>query len=247
MHIAVALTASKKSLDTKEKKMEITTIKSELASLALDMKAIRLSPNKPFRWASGYYMPIYNDNRTLLQSPKARTLIALGFKEILSSLDFDPDNISGTSTAGIPHATTLADMLGKSLSYVRSSNKDHGLKNKIEGLGSAGSYNHKKVLLIEDLISTGGSSISAVKAIVESDGVVPYCLAIFTYGFKESIEAFSSLTPVCQAKTILDYNYVIEKAIERGYVSENEKETLLEWSNSPFTWGEKHGFKKEEN
>ncbi len=225
--------------------MEKTTYSEKLASIALDMGAIRLSPDKPFCWASGYYMPIYNDNRTLLASPEARATIASAFTEILASLDFDPDNIAGTSTAGIPHATTLSDKLQKPLSYVRSSNKDHGLKNKIEGLGRRKSYEGEKVLLIEDLISTGGSSISAVEAILEAGGVIPYCLAIFSYGFKESKEAFSLIEPKCEAKTILDYDYVIEIAEKRGYIKSADKEMLLEWSSSPFEWGEKHGFKRE--
>lgn len=226
--------------------MEKTKYSEKLASLALDMGAVRLSPASPFCWASGYYMPIYNDNRTLLSSPEARSIIASAFSEILSSLDFDPDNIAGTSTAGIPHATTLADKLQKPLSYVRSSNKDHGLKNKIEGLGRRKSYEGDNVLLVEDLISTGGSSISAVEAILEADGRVPYCLAIFSYGFPQSKEAFSLIEPKCQAKTILDYNYVIEIAENRGYIKSEDKKMLLEWSSSPFEWGEKHGFKREE-
>ena len=144
--------ALKKYSNQRINKMEKTTYSKSIALKALEMGAIRLSPNKPFCWASGYYMPIYNDNRTLLASPEVREMIALSFEEILSSLLFDPDNIAGTSTAGIPHATTLADKMKKSLSYVRSSNKDHGLKNQIEGLGKQKSYEGKKVLLIEDLI-----------------------------------------------------------------------------------------------
>lgn len=225
--------------------MEKTRNAEKIALKALEMGAIRLSPNKPFCWASGYYMPIYNDNRTLLKDSSTRSLIADSFIEILDNLHFSPDNIAGTSTAGIPHATTLADKMNKPLSYVRSSNKDHGLKNKIEGLGRDGSYNGAKVLLIEDLISTGGSSIEAVKAIQASNGLVPYCLAIFSYGTEEAKNAFSSLSPACQAYTILDYSYVIEIAKETGYVKDEEKEMLLEWSSSPFTWGEKHGWKRE--
>lgn len=226
--------------------MEKTRYSEKLASIALDMGAIRLSPSSPFCWASGYYMPIYNDNRTLLASPEARATIASAFEEILTSLDFTPDNIAGTSTAGIPHATTLSDKLQKPLSYVRSSNKDHGLKNKIEGLGRRKSYEGDKVLLIEDLISTGGSSISAVEAIQEADGVIPYCLAIFSYGFPQAKDAFSKIEPKCEAKTILDYAYVINIAERTGYIKSEEKAILLEWSSSPFEWGEKHGFKKEE-
>ena len=226
--------------------MEKTSFSEKLAVKALEMGAVRLSPQKPFCWASGYYMPIYNDNRTLLGDSKVRKMIASAFCEILDSTGFDPDNIAGTSTAGIPHATTLSDMLDKPLTYIRSSGKDHGLKNQIEGLGRAKGYGGKKVLLIEDLISTGMSSIKAVKAIQEAEGLVPYCFAIFSYGTKEGKDAFAALDPQCTPLTILDYDYVINIASETGYIKKEEKEMLLEWSSAPFQWGENHGWKKEE-
>lgn len=226
--------------------MENTSYSYDIARCALEMGAIRLSPEKPFCWASGYYMPIYNDNRTLLGDWRARELVAKAFEEILSKLGYDPDNIAGTSTAGIPHATTLADRLKKPVSYIRSSSKDHGLQNQIEGLGRAKGYEGKNVVLIEDLISTGMSSIKAVKAIQEASGKVPYCLAIFSYGTDQGKEAFASLNPACKPVTILDYNYVIPIAKEIGYIKPEQEAMLLEWSASPFTWGEKHGWKKEE-
>ncbi len=226
--------------------MENTSYSYDIARCALEMGAIRLSPEKPFCWASGYYMPIYNDNRTLLGDWRARELVAKAFEEILSKLGYDPDNIAGTSTAGIPHATTLADRLKKPVSYIRSSSKDHGLQNQIEGLGRAKGYEGKNVVLIEDLISTGMSSIKAVKAIQEADGKVPYCLAIFSYGTDQGKEAFASLDPACKPVTILDYSYVIPIAKEIGYIKPEQEAMLLEWSASPFTWGEKHGWKKEE-
>ncbi|MBR2282575.1 MAG: orotate phosphoribosyltransferase [Spirochaetales bacterium] len=226
--------------------MEYTSYSYDIARCALEMGAIRLSPEKPFCWASGYYMPIYNDNRTLLGDWRARELVAKAFEELLSKLGFDPDNIAGTSTAGIPHATTLADRLKKPVSYIRSSSKDHGLQNQIEGLGRAKGYEGRNVVLIEDLISTGMSSIKAVKAIQEADGKVPYCLAIFSYGTDQGKEAFASLDPACKPVTILDYNYVIPIAKEIGYIKPEQEAMLLEWSASPFTWGEKHGWKKEE-
>lgn len=226
--------------------MENTSYSYDIARCALEMGAIRLSPEKPFCWASGYYMPIYNDNRTLLGDWRARELVAKAFEEILSKLGYDPDNIAGTSTAGIPHATTLADRLKKPVSYIRSSSKDHGLQNQIEGLGRAKGYEGKNVVLIEDLISTGMSSIKAVKAIQEANGKVPYCLAIFSYGTDQGKEAFASLNPACKPVTILDYNYVIPIAKEIGYIKPEQEAMLLEWSASPFTWGEKHGWKKEE-
>lgn len=137
-----------------------------LAEKALENGAIRLSPDNPFTWASGYRMPIYNDNRQFLADWKSRAMIADAFADMLQAEGYDPANIAGTSTAGIPHATTLADRLHKSLSYVRSSSKDHGLHQRIEGLDASGSYHHAKVLLVEDLVSTGGSSVEAVRSIV---------------------------------------------------------------------------------
>ena len=226
--------------------MKQTRYADDIARKALEMGAIRLSPEKPFCWASGYYMPIYNDNRTLLGDYEARRMIAMSFMEILKDIGFDPDNIAGTSTAGIPHATTLADMMKKPVSYIRSSSKDHGLQNQIEGLGRAKGYEGKKVVLIEDLISTGMSSISAVKAIQQAGGIVPWCLAIFSYGTDQGRQAFASLDPVCTPLTILDYNYVIPIARETGYIRPEQEAMLLEWSASPFTWGENHGWKKEE-
>ena len=213
-----------------------------LAKEALQLGAIRLRPDDPFTWASGFRMPIYNDNRQLRALPKARKLVAEAFSEMLLALDFDPDNIAGTATAGIPHATTLADAIGKPLSYVRSSGKDHGLHQQIEGLGPSGSYQGSKVLLIEDLISTGGSSIKAVEAIVSAGGVCPYTLAIFTYGLQASIDAFMSLKPACAFYTILEYHSMVKTALEIGYVDESGAALLTEWRNDPFGWGEKHGF-----
>ena len=213
-----------------------------LAKQALQLGAIRLRPEDPFTWASGFRMPIYNDNRQLLALPKARSLVAEAFSAMLKELDFDPDNIAGTATAGIPHATTLADRLSKPLSYVRSSGKDHGLHQQIEGLGPSGKYGGAKVLLIEDLISTGGSSIKAVEAIVSAGGVCPYTLAIFTYGLQASIEAFASLDPSCTSHTILEYDSMVATALESGYVDESGAALLSEWRENPFGWGEKHGF-----
>ncbi len=219
---------------------------NQLADIALELGAIKLQVKEPFTWASGYRMPIYNDNRRLLASPAARILIANAFSKMTKALDFDPDNIAGTATAGIPHATTLADKLNKSLSYVRSSSKDHGTNQKIEGLGNSHSYAGQKVLLIEDLISTGGSSIKAVKAIVESDGVCPYTLAIFTYGLDASKKAFDSLNPKCDAYTILDYDTMLKRALEINYINEAESIALKQWREDPFSWGINRGFEKVE-
>ncbi len=220
---------------------------NQLVDIALELGAIKLQVNNPFTWASGFRMPIYNDNRKFLADAKARALIATAFEQIATALDFNPDNIAGTATAGIPHATTLADKMGKSLTYVRSTSKDHGMNQKIEGLGSSGSYEGAKVLLIEDLISTGGSSIKAVKAIVDADGLCPYTLAIFTYGLDASLDAFNSLDPACEAITILDYDTMVKRALRIKYINEEDADALREWREAPFEWGINRGFDKIES
>lgn len=216
-----------------------------LAKQALALGAIRLNPEHPFTWASGYRMPIYNDNRQFLSDWQSRALIADAFTSFLAEDGFDPDNIAGTSTAGIPHATTLADRLKKPLSYVRSSNKSHGLRQKIEGLRD-GSYHDASVLLIEDLISTGGSSISAVQAITEAGGHCPRCYAIFTYGLQASVDNFAALDPPCKVRAILDYDTVLYWAEKTGYVTKTQAAILASWRHDPFGWGAAHGFPKED-
>jgi orotate phosphoribosyltransferase len=225
---------------------EVKTIQKELgrelAKRALELEAIKLSPNEPFKWASGYWMPIYNDNRRLLVDWEVRSLIAQGFKAIIEELNLVVDNVAGTATAGIPHATTLADLLKKPLSYVRSAGKGHGLRNLIEGLPPHGSYQGGQVILIEDLISTGGSSIKALEAIRECEGEVSTCLAIFTYGLEASLTAFAALEPPCKLVTLFDYDLLIATAEAIGYVNQEERKVLEEWREDPFGWGDKHGF-----
>lgn len=218
---------------------------AQLAKAALELGAIRLQIANPFRWASGYRMPIYNDNRQFLASARYRALICDAFSDMIDSLSLEVENIAGTATAGIPHATSLADRLNKPLTYVRSGNKDHGLGHQIEGLGRDGSYNGAKVLLIEDLISTGSSSIKAVEAIRAAGGDVTECLGIFTYGLKASEDAFAALNPPCKYHTILSYDQMVRTATEIGYISAEEAEALKEWRLDPFAWGEKRGFPRE--
>jgi len=216
-----------------------------LAEAALELGAIKLRPAEPFTWASGYRMPIYNDNRQFLAVPAYRRLICSAFAEMVEALGLeDAENIAGTSTAGIPHATSLADYLNKPMSYVRSGAKDHGMGNQIEGLGGDGTYGGKKVLLIEDLISTGSSSIKALEAIRKAGGNCNTCLAIFTYGLDKAAAAFGALEPKCEVHTILEYDTMIETAVRIGYLDGENAESLKAWRRSPFTWGEERGFPK---
>ena len=219
----------------------------QLAKAAFELGAIKLSPDNPFTWVSGYRMPIYNDNRQFLAKSNYRALICDAFTDMVYALNLEGvDNVAGTATAGIPHATSLADRLNKPLSYVRSASKDHGMGHQIEGLGASGSYDGKRVLLIEDLISTGSSSIKAVEAIRANNGNCDMCLAIFTYGFQKAEDAFASLAPKCEMHTILSYPVMLETALECGFVNESQAASLAEWRESPFEWGEKHGWPKEE-
>ena len=205
-----------------------------IAQKAFETGAIQLSVQKPFTWASGYKMPIYNDNRRLLSIPDARKLICQAFNEMLIALEYKPSWIAGVATGGIPHATSLADSLQLPLAYIRSASKDHGLKNQIEGLGSQASFEHKPVLVIEDLISTGGSSIKAIEAVREQNGLVPFCFAIFSYGFDTALTAFQ--TADCKAYSILDYTTMLETAVKQNYIDSEQMSVLQTWRSDPFGW-----------
>lgn len=211
-----------------------------LAKVALEIKAIKLNPQQPFLWASGYYMPIYNDNRMLLGNFEHRKIVAAGFVELVSKLKLDVEVIAGTATAGIPPATSLADCLQKPLIYVRSSAKDHGLRNTIEGILRSG----QKVLMIEDLISTGGSSIAAIETIRESGGIIENCFSIFSYDLSEALTQFNSIS--CKVDSILTYDTLLEEAVAQKYINQRELELLQDWRKNPFSWGEKNGFPKVE-
>jgi len=216
----------------------------EIARAALEIHAIKLQPNNPFTWASGYRMPIYNDNRMFLTYPGYRELMLNAFKELLQSEGISFDIIAGTSTSGIPPATTLADSLGKPLIYVRDKPKSHGLKNQIEGIDAESDLQGKEVLLIEDLISTGGSSAKAVQAIRDANGVCKYCISIFTYGLGKANNAFEELEEHCEVRSLLTYDMLLNVAKQIGYMDAPQIEMLAEWRQDPFNWGEKHGFPK---
>ena len=218
----------------------------EIAKAALEIKAIKLSPDKPFEWASGYMMPIYNDNRMFLFYPFYRDLIAHGFLNIVKQRDFSWDVIAGTSTAGISPATTLAEKTTSPLIYVRDKPKDHGLKNQIEGIDAEEDLDGRRVVLIEDLISTGGSSVRAVQAIRNAEGACYNCLSIFNYGLSKAEKAFRELDPPCMVDSILSYQRLLDVAKETGYINDQQAEMLAEWRADPFEWGARHGFPKVE-
>ena len=213
----------------------------EIAKISIETGAIQLNPETPFLWASGYRMPIYNDNRLLLGNSQHRQLIAEGFNDIITSKEIEVDVIAGTATAGIPPATSLADMLKTPLIYVRPNPKEHGMKNQIEGVLS----DTQKVVLVEDLISTGGSALNAVAAIREAGGKVDHCLSIFSYGFLKAIEQFKNAR--CQLHHLLNFEELILLARENKSVSTEQFSLLKSWHSDPFNWGSKNGFVDQAN
>jgi len=217
-------------------KMTQNNVAETLARISLEIGAIKFSPDQPFTWASGYKMPIYNDNRLFLGNAGHRTLITQGFQDLLKKCAAKIEVIAGTATAGIPHATTLADHLQLPLIYVRSATKTHGMGNQVEGL----LYKNQQVIVIEDLISTGGSAANAVTAIREAGGIVNHCFSIFSYGLAEATDKFKSIS--CEIHSILDFSELLEVALSTQNLSTNDIETLRSWQKAPFKWAENNGF-----
>ena len=210
-------------------------IPEKLAKISLAIGAIKLSPEKPFTWASGYKMPLYNDNRLFLGDSEHRSLIAKGFQNLLNKHNVKAEVLAGTATAGIPHATTLADALQLPLIYVRSSAKSHGMGNRIEGPLKP----KQQVLVIEDLISTGGSAVSAVQAVREAGGIVNHCFSIFSYGFTEAHDNFKSID--CEMHSILDLSQLLKMSQSTQKMSTKDLETIQSWQKAPFKWAENNG------
>jgi orotate phosphoribosyltransferase len=191
-------------------------------------------------------MPIYNDNRMFLFCPEVRRTIAAGFADIVEKEGIAPEVVAGTATAGIPHGALLADSLSLPFIYIRDKPKAHGLKSRIEGLGANSDLGGRSVVVIEDLISTGGSSARAVEAVREAGGVAGWCLSIFSYGLERAAEAFAALDPPCRCRSLLTFPVLLDVARTGGYLSEEQIALLAEWREDPFGWGEKHGFPKAE-
>jgi orotate phosphoribosyltransferase len=202
---------------------------SKVARHLLEIKAVKLSPNAPFTWASGILSPIYCDNRVALSYPAVRNFLKQCLKEASEFATFN--TVAGVATAGIPHGTLLADALGKPFVYVRPSAKDHGRKNLIEGELPP----NARVLVVEDLISTGGSCLKAVEALREAGAEVVGVLAIFQYGFDEAKKAFEENN--VPLKTISDYDTLVHEAVSIGYISANDLSTLQKWRENPKGWG----------
>lgn len=206
------------------------SIASEVAEYLLEIKAVVLSPENPFTWASGIKSPIYCDNRKTLSFPQVRNFLKSSFAQLIQEKFAACDIVAGVATAGIPHGVLVADVLSKPFIYVRDKPKAHGLENRIEGFLEAG----KKVVIIEDLISTGGSSLKAVEAVREAGAEVIGLGAIFTYGFDRAENAFAEAN--CDFFTLSNYKILLETAAAKNYITTAQHAALLSWYKNPETW-----------
>jgi orotate phosphoribosyltransferase len=203
----------------------------KIAECLLQIKAIKLQPSNPFTWASGWKSPIYCDNRKTLSFPEVRTCIRDSFVALISELYPQAEIIAGVATGAIAHGVLAAEKLGLPFIYVRSAAKEHGLGNQIEGYYEKG----QKVVVVEDLISTGGSSLSAVRALREAGCEVLGMVAIFSYEFSKASDGFSAEN--CILNTLSNYTVLLETAVNNGYIGQEEMETLKQWRVDPAIWG----------
>ena len=211
--------------------MAMLNLSATIASSLLEIKAVALRPNEPFTWTSGLKSPIYCDNRLTMSYPLIRTMIAEGFAETIREQYPDAEVIAGTATAGIPHAAWVADKLGLPMIYIRDKAKGHGKQNQIEGALQPG----QKVVVIEDLISTGGSSLKAAQAAVDAGGDVQAVLAIFTYEFPSAAKLFADAGIPMQ--TLTTYSTLLETALEQGFIRQEDLAKLQAWRSNPAEYG----------
>jgi orotate phosphoribosyltransferase len=207
----------------------------KVAEFLLQIKAIKLQPNKPFTWASGWRSPIYCDNRVTLSYPKVRTYIRQQFVNAINEKYAKPDVIAGVATGGIAQGALVAQELGLPFVYIRSEAKKHGMTNMIEGVVEKG----QSVVVIEDLISTGGSSLKAVEALREAGCEVKGMAAIFTYGFKTAEDNFKEAK--CKLITLSNYETLIKQALQSKYITDKDLKSLQEWRLNPSDWGKVAG------
>ncbi len=204
-----------------------------LALKLMEIEAVMLRPGSPFVWASGWYSPIYCDNRRILSFPEIRAKVAERMSDIIRTKYPETEIVAGVATGAIAHGVLVADKLEKPFIYVRPKPKDHGTGSRIEGILDKG----KKVVVVEDLISTGMSSLAAVSALKAGGADVLGMTAIFTYGFDLAIRNFQEAGVALD--TLSNYSALLEAARETGYIKENEYDVLRQWRLSPHTWGRK--------
>ena len=201
------------------------------AESLLQIKAIKLDNSNPFTWASGIKSPIYCDNRRTLSFPKIRTYIRQEFVKLINEEFGTVDVIVGVATGAIAIGALVAQDLGLPFAYVRSEKKSHGLTNLIEGVVESG----QSVVVVEDLISTGKSSLNAVQALRDAGCIVKGMVAIFTYGLTDAEESFKEAT--CTLHTLTSYDFLVKKALEQNYIKDSDMQSLIQWRENPKGWG----------
>lgn len=208
--------------------------KLAIASILLDLKAVSLSPRDPFTWASGLRSPIYCDNRLIISTVEERRQVVRAFVDLIHEMNWKPKAIAGTATAGIPHAAWIAEAMSLPMIYIRSSEKKHGKQNLIEGRLAEGT----EIVVIEDLISTGGSSVAAANAAIEAGAKVLGVAAIFQYGMDKAKQRFDEAS--MPFATLTDLSKLLEAAQSKGYLNEEDSAMVAEWRQDPVAWSEKH-------
>jgi orotate phosphoribosyltransferase len=203
---------------------------TKIAEFLLQIKAVKLQPTDPFQWSSGWKSPIYCDNRKTLSYPNIRTFIRQSYTQVILEKFGKPDVIAGVATGGIAQGALVAQELGVPFIYVRSSAKGHGLQNQIEG----DFEKDHNVVVVEDLISTGGSSIKAVEALKDAGLHVKGVIAIFSYGFQHAEDAFKAVN--CPFVTLSNYDILIDKALDQGAISKKDIDSLRQWRATPDNW-----------
>ncbi|MEI8047732.1 MAG: orotate phosphoribosyltransferase [Bacteroidota bacterium] len=202
------------------------------AESLLQIKAIKLDNSNPFTWASGIKSPIYCDNRRTLSYPKIRTYIRQEFVKLIAEEYGNVDLIAGVATGAVAIGALVAQEMGLPFVYVRSEKKGHGLENQIEGVAESG----QSVVVVEDLISTGKSSLHAVQALRDAGCNVKGMVAIFTYGLSVADESFKAAN--CSLHTLTNYDFLIRKALEQNFIKDSEMKSLMEWRENPSGWGQ---------
>lgn len=206
------------------------------AKILLELNAVTLSPQKPFRYASGILSPIYTDCRVLMAYPDKRRLIRDLYIDTITKSNMSFDVIAGTATAGIPHAAWIADKLNLPMVYVRGKAKDHGKENLIEGIIKQGD----KAIVIEDLVSTGESAINSTNAVRAAGGEVSYVLSIITYGLQKAEANFEENN--LQLISLTTFKDVVEEAQKMNHINKEDIQLILDWTSDPTTWGKRMGF-----
>ena len=209
------------------------SVEKAVAKSLMDIKAVMLRPDQPFVWASGWHSPIYCDNRRILSVPEIRQNVCTWMADIIRKQYPEVEVIAGVATGAIAHGYLVAHILGKPFCYVRPKPKDHGTGSQIEGILEPG----KKVVIVEDLISTGMSSLAAKNALVNAGADVMGMVAIFSYGFNTARKAFEDAN--VELTTLSNYDALIDVASETGYIKPEDIDVLKEWRFSPSTWGKK--------